>query len=90
MRTTTTKTVAQAKLDYARPLDQPDLFGASSPRSIINIGRRCRHCSGETFLKGAPKGPHGPRLDCVTCGEFWGWLSKARAASLSAMEGTAR
>jgi hypothetical protein len=88
--------VKQAKLGYARPLDQGDLFGASSPpRSIVNsdvTGRSCK-CGSESFILGPGVGPHtGGKLECTLCGGI-SWLAKARAATLPTrshvMEGTA-
>jgi len=78
-------------MQHLRPQDsgvkdeQPNPFGPGSPSYILNIGRRCRCCTGESFLTGPGCGPHAARLTCVTCGTFSGWLPRIKAEALVRM-----
>jgi hypothetical protein len=65
------------------PSGPPDLFGPGRPSHILNIGRRCRFCTGESFLTGPGCGPHAARLTCVSCGAFAGWLPRVKAEALA-------
>jgi hypothetical protein len=71
--------------DWQAPLDLGDVSSPSTPATIVNssvTGWRCHHCQGETFLTKPAVPPHGPRLDCVSCGKFAGWLPKRKALEL--------
>jgi hypothetical protein len=54
---------------------QGDLFGA-----VKTVVRRpfnpCKCCRGVHFHLEPGRGPHAAALSCVSCGQFWGWMSK--------------
>jgi hypothetical protein len=73
-------------------MTRSDLFGCDPPKAqaaIINatwLGRKCRVCSGETFITTKPSGPHREGVKCITCGNHNGWLSAVMSDELRASQ----